>query len=268
MHVAVPGLRRRPLRAGILAAAAGAMLLLAATPVYALQPPAPDVGQGGWWMGLGYLRYQRPYVGTSRWNRILPFFDIDRPHFFVHGLSAGWRAWHSGNNAVSLVEHPDALHYNAASNDALTGMTTKLATVMGGPAWTWRFVPHLSLETEALADLLRRNDGAILDVALAGRWRAGAWSFQPRLTLEWQSANYVDYYYGVTTAEARPGRPAYSGKSTLNEALGFEVNRTLGSHFAATLGAYETRYGSGITSSPIVARSDALSLLLALYYRF
>lgn len=249
-------------------AAAGVFLLGAAPLAQALQPPSLDIGQSGWWLGLGYLRYQRPYIGHGDWNRIVPMLNIDTPHYFVHGTTYGWRPWQNATSSLSLIARPDALGYNAATNGALAGMTTKLPTVMGGVDWTWTFAPHLSLDTQALTDLLRRNDGEILSAALDGRWEAGAWFFAPQLALEWQSTSYVDYYYGVTAAESQPGRPAYSGRSTLNETLGFNVGRTFGRHFAATLGAYETRYGSGITNSPIVARTDTLSLLFALYYRF
>lgn len=259
----------RPRRPGRIVAAAATVLLLAVSAsAFALQPPSVDIGQGGLWIGLGYLRYQRPYIGTSRWTRLIPEFYIDTPHYFVHGLTYGWRAWHTGSNTFALIARPDALHYNGTTNTALAGMTTKLATVMGGAAWTWSFAPHLALDTQALADLLRRNDGVLVSTALVGRWRAGAWFFQPRLAVEWQSANYVDYYYGVDASEARPGRPAYSGSATHNETVGFDVGRTLGRHFTAMIGAYETRYGSGITGSPIVARSSALNLLFTLFYRF
>lgn len=254
---------RRPL---LLAAALVLLGTAAAAP--ALQPPAPDVGAGGWWMGLGYLRYQRPYIGNGHWNRIVPLFSIDTPHFYVHGLKFGWRAWQRGANTFELVARPDALRYNPVANGALAGMSTKLATVMGGAAWVWRFDDHLALDTEALTDLLRRNDGEVLSVALTGRWENGAWFLQPRAGIDWDSGNYVDYYFGVTPAEARPGRPAYSGKGTVSESVGFSFGRTFAWHFAALAGVYATHFGSGITASPIVAHANSTSFLLALYYRF
>jgi len=251
------------------APATAALLALCATaPAFALQPPAVNLGPGHWWFGLGFLRYQRPYVGSSRWSRFVPLASIDTPRFFIHGTKAGWRVWQRGNSTVALVAQPDALHYNAQDNGALAGMTTKLGTVMGGADWVWHFRDHLSLHTQALTDLLRRNKGDIVSVALAGRWRAGPWFFQPRAGLAWQSAGYVDYYFGVTPAESRPGRPAYSGKGTVNESLGMTIGRDFAGHFAALAGVRETRYGSGVTSSPIVAHKNALDLLVGLYYHF
>jgi len=250
------------------AVAAAAVLLGAAAPALALQPPPVDLGTGHVWLGLGFLRYQRPYVGNSRWSRFLPLVNIDTPHFYVHGTTFGWRAWRRGGSTFELVARPDALHYNGADNGALAGMTTKLSTVMGGAAWVWRFHDHLALHTDALTDLLRRNDGDILSVALAGRWRAGKWFFQPRASVEWLSSNYVDYYFGVTPAEARPGRPAYTGTATADETIGLNVGRRFSGHFAAVAGAWETHYGSGVTASPIVAKKDAVSLIVGLYYHF
>lgn len=232
-------------------------------------PAAVDGGNGSRWsIGLGYLRYQRPYIGKDYWNRIIPLFNVNTRHFYVHGLNFGWRAWRHGNQSLDIVARPDAMHYNASENPALAGMTTKLATVMGGVAWRWRLHRHLSLDTTALADLLRRNDGATLAVALTSPWRADAWFFRPSVGVEWQSSNYVNYYFGVTQAEARPDRPAYTGRSTLNEKAGLTFGREFGGHFAATAGAFLTHYGSGVTESPIVGHATTLSFLVGLYYHF
>ncbi len=243
-------------------------LACAATPALALQPPALGIGPGHWWIGLGFLRYQRPYVGDSRWSRFVPLLSINTSHFYVHGMKFGWRAWREGNSTFELVARPDALHYNPVANGALTGMSTKLASVMGGAAWVWHFYDHLSLDTQALTDLLRRSDGDIVSVAVAGRWCAGRWFFQPQAGLAWQSANYVNYYFGVTPTEERPGRPAYTGTSTINESASFVVGRNFAGHFAALVGAYATHFGSGITASPIVAHKNTLSLLFGIYYHF
>lgn len=221
-----------------------------------------------WSIGLGYLRYQRPYIGKDYWNRMIPLFNVNERHFYVHGLNFGWHAWRHGNQRLDIVARPDAMHYNASENPALDGMTTKLATVMAGLAWRWDLQRHLSLTTRALADLLRRNDGETLAVSLASPWRTGAWFFRPSVGLEWQSSNYVDYYFGVTQAEAQPGRPVYAGKATLNEKAGLTFGRELGRHVAAMAGAYWTHYGSGITESPIVGHTSTVSLLAGLYFHF
>lgn len=242
--------------------------MLALSRAYAV-PASVDTGSGASWsMGIGYLHYQRPYIGKDYWNRIVPVFNIDQRHFYVHGLDFGWHAWRHGDQSLDIVARPDAMHYNASENPALDGMTTKLATVMAGLAWRWRLHRHLSLTTRALADLLRRNDGTTLAVALTSPWKAGAWFFRPSVGLEWQSSNYVNYYFGVTQAEARAGRPAYTGRSTLNEKAGLNFGRKFGGHFAATAGAYWTHYGSGVSESPIVGHATTLSLMVGLYYHF
>lgn len=245
-----------------------ALTLVGATPALAAQPPAPALGQGEWWMGIGYLHYQRPYVGSSHWNRLVPLFSVDTRHFYVHGLKVGWRAWRSGANTLEVIAQPDALHYNATEDSALAGMTTKLATVMGGAEWLWHFQRHLALRAQALTDLLARNHGQNLSLALVGKWRAGRWFFRPRAAFDWYSSNYVDYYFGVTPAEAQPGRPVYAGTATWGESVGFVVGRAFGRHFAALLGAYATHFGSGVTASPIVAHATTTSLLAGVYYRF
>jgi len=186
----------------------------------------------------------------------------------VHGLNFGWHLWRSGSQSLAIVARPDALHYNTSENAALAGMTTKLATVMGGIQWRWRFQRHLSLNAMALTDMLRRNDGSILSIGLNSPWRAGRWFIVPSVAVEWQSSNYVNYYFGVTPAEAQPGRPVYTGKSTFNAKAGVSFGQHFGRHFTAMAGAYMTRFGSGVTASPIVGHTSTFSFLVGLYYHF
>lgn len=231
---------------------------------------APSANESGaeFSVGLGYLRYQRPYIGKDYWNRLLPLFDVNTRHFYVHGLNFGWRAWRWKNQSLDIVARPDPMHYNASENPALAGMTTKLATVMGGVEWKWRFHPHLALDAMALGDLLRRNDGMVISVGLNSPWRVGAWFFRPDIALQWQSSNYVDYYFGVTSSEARAGRPQYTGKSSINEKAGFSFGRHFAGHFTVAAGAYMTHFGSGVSGSPIVGHTNTLSFLAGLYYHF
>ncbi len=242
--------------------------LFTAAPAQAAPAAVDNTTGASWSLGLGYLRYQRPYIGKDYWNRMIPLFNVNTRHFYVHGLNFGWHAWRRGSQSLDVVARPDAMHYNASENPALDGMSTKLATVMGGVEWRWLFHRHLSLDTTALADLLRRNDGVTLAARLVSPWRVGAWFFRPAIGLEWLSSNYVDYYFGVTQAEARFGRPVYSGRSTLNEKAGLTFGREFGGHFAATAGAFLTHYGSGVTESPIVGHATTLSFLVGLYYHF
>ena len=261
----------RPKIAPAVGAALGAALiasLLVFTRAQAAPASVEPASVSSWSLGLGYLRYQRPYIGKDYWNRMIPLFNVNERDFYVHGLNFGWHAWRHGTQSLDIIARPDAMHYNASENPALAGMTTKLATVMAGLAWRWRFQRHLSLNTSALGDLLRRNDGTTLEVRLVSPWGTGNWFFRPTVGLEWLSSNYVNYYFGVTRAEARTGRPVYAGRSTLNEKAGISFGRELGGHFAATAGAYWTHYGSGVTGSPIVGHSSTISLLVGLYYHF
>lgn len=244
--------------------------LLAASLGTALAAPTSgyDGNQPAWSMGLGYLRYQRPYIGNDYWDRMLPLFYVNKRQFYVHGLNFGWHAWRQDSQSLDIVAQPVALHYNASDNSALAGMTTKLATVMAGVQWRWRIHPHLEFRTTALTDILRRNDGVTFSVGIYSPWHAGAWFFRPTASLEWLSSNYVNYYFGVTQTEALPGRPAYTGKSTLDEKIGFSFGRPFGGHFSFMAGAYMTHYGSGVTASPIVGHTTTLSYLAGLYYHF
>lgn len=238
-------------------------------PAQAIQPPTVTLRQPGWWVGLGFLRYERPYIGVSHWDRFIPLFNISVGRFSVRGDTFEWRLWRQQHtNELFLVAQPDALHYNPAANQVLSGMTTKLPTAMGGVGWRLQMVRHLSLQATLLTDLLRRNDGIIASFDLKGHWRAGTWLMQPILGISWDSANYVNYYFGVTPEESRIGRPAYAGKSTLVERAGVTVIKKFGQQFALLIGAYGEHFGAGIKDSPIVAHTNTLNSVFGFYFRF
>lgn len=250
----------------LLALAAGVLLM--SSSAWAVQPPTLNLRQPGWWVGLGFLRYERPYIGVSHWDRFIPLFNISIGAFSVRGDTIEWRFWRQGASEFFLVARPDALHYNPAANEVLSGMTSKLPTAMGGVGWRWAMIHHVSLQATLLTDLLRRNDGEIASVDLKGHWRAGTWLVQPLLGISWESGNYVNYYFGVTQAESRINRPTYDGKGTLVEKAGVSIVKQFGRHFALLVGAFGEHFGAGIKNSPIVAHGDILNSVFGLYFRF
>ncbi len=232
-------------------------------------PPITNINlnQAGWSLGFGFLGAGFPYQGASSWNRFIPLFNYSTPGFYIHGLSIGWHLDESGPLHVDVVAEPETLHYNAGFSPRFHGLSTRLASAMGGLALVYRR-GFLGIRASALTDLLSRSDGQKIRAMLFAHMVSAGWFFDPRAGVEWESASFVDYYFGIPGYEASPLHPAYAPGSTLNTLLEFLVGRQLGSHFTAMGGLEEEFYGAGIRASPLVNRSSSLSYVVGLYFRF
>ena len=78
----------------------------------------------------------------------------------------------------------------------------------------------------------------------------------------------MDYYYGVRQSEATSARPAYEGKSTTETEVGVRFIYLLASNQRLILDVNDTRWGSGISKSPLVDRTSTPGLLLGYTYAF
>lgn len=114
----------------------------------------------------------------------------------------------------------------------------------------WLFSPHLSL---SLAD----------PAGLSG------WKFGMQAGPVFNSRRYNRYFYSVSTAEARPGRPAYA---VAGGYAGAQLTATLSHRFRHYwLGAfvrYDNLAGAVFNDSPLVQRRAALSAGIGLAWVF
>lgn len=272
-----PNTHRCPTRRHRLSACllAGSLLVAAAH----ASPPITNINlrEPGWSLGLGFLTLGMPYAGAGRWSRFIPLFNVDEPSgFYIHGLTVGWTLWHPTREGFSagLVVEPETLHYNADFSPRFRGLRARLASAMGGADVTYR-APGWGSRITLLTDLLARNEGQKARWSVFTRWsgRVGddpvfQYFVEPRAGIEWQSARFIDYYFGIPTDEAAPGRPVYAPSSSLDELVGLTAGLTLGAHFTLMDALSYEWYGAAIRESPLVSHSSGLSDVVGLYFRF
>jgi outer membrane scaffolding protein for murein synthesis (MipA/OmpV family) len=128
----------------------------------------------------------------------------------------------------------------------------------------------------------RRTDGAMLTGAV--KWsakpvgislqtyaypiRLGTGRLTPGIGATWESGNLVDYYYGVTPAEALPTRPAYSPGSVVNPSARLDYTRPLSAKWTLGAGVAYTHFGAAIRHSPLVNESGSRSFTITLIRSF
>lgn len=196
-----------------------AILAGAAAPL-AAQPPAAEDGLR-WSLGLGVISAPRPYVGADNQTRVIPLLDLEYRRFYFRGIVAGYRMFERGPFRLEATGRARFSGYEADDSSFLTGMEERRETFELGLNAAWELGSY-EIVASVAADALGRSDGVQAGLELGwgkvyGRGRAGLF---PSLGLVWQNADFVDYYAGVRPAEARPGRPAYEGRSAVNLGAG------------------------------------------------
>jgi outer membrane protein len=82
------------------------------------------------------------------------------------------------------------------------------------------------------------------------------------------TSDVIDYYYGVSSKEARPDRPAYSPGSALNIEAELFVRYPLSQHFELVGIVGYTLLDSAISDSPIVDADYEMSATFGVLYTF
>ena len=198
------------------------LAMLASFPLSAQEEPteqrpaaAPSTVQ--WSLGLGVISSPRPYVGAENNVMAIPIIVLNYKKLYIQGIQAGY---HFVNNKNFTFDARAGIVFAGLDPDDspfLTGMEKRESTIEGGFVFDWKPGKY-KLSTSAYTDLLGRSDGqqAALDFSRSWRFNRSQWGITPSIGFVWQSSSFVDYYFGVSPEEARPGRPPFDGHSVIN----------------------------------------------------
>ncbi len=124
------------------------------------------------------------------------------------------------------------------------------------------------LQAQVLTDVSGTHRGQSAWFAYSYPWITLKSEFSLTLGAEWKSRDLVDYYYGVRPREMIDGRPAYTGKSSINSVVRISASRSLSDRWRV-VGVLEREYlGKSIRRSPIIERGIVNTAFLGLYYQF
>lgn len=157
--------------------------------------------------------------------------------------------------------------YDADDSDYFDGMD-KIGTLYGagiklGAVWG-NFEATLAVEQ----DVSGEHDGQEVEVSLFYNTVFAGFALRPGLSFTWMSSDVVDYFYGVSDAESRPDRPAYSPGSSFAIGVELMVQRPLGAGFTAVGLIEASRVGGEIKDSPLVDSDYEIEGTLGVMYSF
>jgi len=251
-----------------------AMLILLASPLVFAQeepaeaapPQAPSKVQ--WSLGLGMYSSPRPYVGAENSTIFGPVVELSYKKIYVQGIQAGYRFFDTEKFSLDARAGIVFNGLDPEDSEALEGMNKRRPSIEGGFVFAWKPGKY-RLSTAAYTDLLGRSYGqqASTDFSRTWTFNRRQWGFTPSIGVVWQSSNFIDYYYGVTPEEARPGRPPWEGHSVVNfrsSLLGY-MFITMRLRIAGYVRIQ--RLDNEILDSPIVDQQRGIFGLVGITYR-
>ena len=216
------------------------------------QDRAPPTGIHGV-LGAGLFNFKKIIGDADRKTVPLPIFVLtygDRAYWSM----GGGGVWFPSIDRSLRLGVGVKLHPGWKRNDdaMLAGMEDRGTSLDGSINLLWR-TPVVNIGLNYYHDLLNVSDGSSVTLRLSHNFLLGPkFRVTPSAGWEWQSAELVDYYYGVRTSEALPSRPAYQGRGTVNMSLGVNGAYQMSREWSLLGGLHNTRLGDGIADSPIV----------------
>ena len=242
-------------------------LVAGSAPILASAQQAADAATP-WGVGLAAASFQRPYAGAANKTIAFPALSFENDYIKLAGAGIDLKLFSAGPvNFALRTKYALGDGYKSGNAPILEGMADRKGSLWTGPAASWNNdVANVSVEV--LADVLRKSKGVQGRLNLDHNLRAGSFVFTPHAAAVFLDKKYVDYYYGVAPSEARPNRPAYEGKSTVNLEGGFRTAYLFDAADSVFLDLSATALGKAITDSPLVDRKFTAGVVLGYLYRF
>lgn len=218
-------------------------------------------------VGLGVVAAPRPYTDVETAVIPVPVLLYQRGGFYFRGVQAGYQWFADAPVTLDVFGVPRFDGYDEDDSDALEGMDERDYTLDAGVGVAWRR-PHLEIALNGTSDVSRRSEGERVELQVRFPFQVTRWRIVPAVAAQWQSEETVDYYFGVERDEARPGRPAYAPKSTVNHEISVLALWQSARPWALFGRAYRVSYGDEIKDSPIVETSSDFGALLCVLYMF
>lgn len=222
-----------------------------------------------WGLGLGVSAEKSPYLGMKNNTTIIPLLSYETQYVRFFGNTLDVKLPSAGDFDFSLRgKIPLGGGYKASDSAYFVGMADRKGPFDIGGAVTWdTSLGKASLEY--LRDVSGHSKGSRLKLGFEHAFRFDRrFEIVPHAELTRDDAKSVDYYYGVTSAEATSVRPQYRGKATTDTEFGLRFAYAIDPRQRLLLDVTDKRWGTGITNSPLVARKSTPGLKFGYIYRF
>ena len=220
-------------------------------------------------LGAGAYVQSQPYANVDAIALPSPVIFFDNGVFYVRWTRIG--LYFLGEKTddfswgFSLTAQPRPFGYESSD---IAGMDERKDTWEGGIAFSMQ-KNDAYLEVIALQDLLSSYKSWIIKTEIGYDFKIADFSFYPSLIAEYQSKDFINYYYGVTSVEAaRRSETAYSPNAGMQLGVQTYIKYPFTKNVSALVNLRVDKLPSQATSSSLVNEDYMYSGLASLIYTF
>lgn len=221
-------------------------------------------------VGAGVGVVETPYKQYDSDVMPIPVITYEGDDFWFRGIGGGYYLWNDDADKLSITAYYSPWQFKPkdSDNNQLRHLDRRKATMMAGLSYVHN-TPYGFLRTLLAGDVLDNSNGITWDTAWLYAYRNGGLTVTPGIGVEWSSDNQNEYYYGVSTSEARrSGLNSYDPDSSWNPYLELSVSYRLTDSWSVYGTGRYTHLSDEIKDSPMVDKSWAGLLSAGVTYRF
>lgn len=253
-----------------------ALLLLTISIAMPSQAAAGDAKQWNWGLGIGAVSSQKPYEDIDRTTMAIPMLYAENKYLRLMGLGIDIKLPHFQISDTQRLNFYIAGRYDGSGYDdddiddtpILRGMDERDSGILLGLKAEWK-TNLVNVNASWLTDVSGSSEGQRISLGVDKTWQINEHiSLTPHLSATYLDSSYVDYYYGVTPAEANTDRPSYEADSAFQFEFGVRSVYSFREKHSVFLDLGITSLSSEIKDSPLVDSSTSEQILLGYTYHF
>ena len=217
-------------------------------------------------IGVGTYYVSRIVRGQANQVTELPYGNFDYHRMFMRVDTLGLKTSKLGYGYLEITTkfNQDGFNTNGTKLPGFRSRQDSLPLGLG----TLQTTSFGALLIHAYHDI-NKSGGNLFDMTYFSELDARRLTFYPLAGAEYQSRNYVSYYYGVSNQEAALSQYAvYHPSGVVNPFIGLMCDAKLTEKYHLNLYLGRKWLGNAIQSSPIVNKSVMDTGFIALAYRF
>ena len=221
--------------------------------------------------GAGAVISLNPHKGIGAESRGIPLFFYQKEKLSLYGPMMNYSLLKEAGWEVRALARMRFEGYEEDDSRYLRGMDEREWTLELGGSLS-RSLGEGRVTADVSADVLNEHKGHEVRLSYNYDFRGPAnirdLLVTPSIGVTYRSSRLNDYYYGVRSDEAIPGRPEYNVGDSAGLLTALRLNYRLSERWSAMGMAFVQWLGSEITDSPIVEKHYRASFMVGIMCRF
>jgi len=223
-------------------------------------------------LGIGISTSNNPYAGTDYSRYLFPYLTslqdstLTENTLLLEGSEIGGRLFSPNSDwEFGVIGQLQTLGFGPDTGPALAGLRPRGWTLEAGGMVGWRGGP-VQVNLKHYWELLGRHPGTMQELRFSYPRELKQGHIVPFLSLQRQSSDYANYYFGITPDESAPDRKAYEPGSALNVIAGVRWGYRVSPDWLLSVSARMQYWDDAITQSDLVDKDYTGSLSVGLAY--